>query len=518
MSVIAVAGGLGRFSDLDTPPAVLDADHIAVLAARELAAAATPAEGFPRAMQLLDQRLGARRAAVFLAEPRQRALLVEAVYGAQADDFRPRHGGGVAGRVAETGRPIVVPAVWREPMALSELASPEDWHRLQLSLVCVPIAVDGRPVGALSVYFAADSPSDGATRLQVVRALATSLAQDSGDDGIDDDEPPPPDSGRGVFEYANLIGTSAAMRQVYEEIGQVARTNATALILGESGTGKELVAQAIQANSERARQPFVKINGAAFPETLFEAELFGHERGAFTGAVSRKKGRLDLARGGTLFLDEVGDLPLPTQVKLLRVLQLREYERLGGTETLKADVRLVAATNRNLEQAVAAGTFRKDLYYRLNVFTIVLPPLRDRRADVPALAEHFLEKFAREHHRSVRAISSGALDVLCHYQWPGNVRELENAIERAVVAGGGSILEERHLPKAMRATERVVPDRKLSLTEAVSELERRLIGDALRQTNGNLARAARSLGTTERILRYKVNKYKLATERGRGTR
>ena len=230
------------------------------------------------------------------------------------------------------------------------------------------------------------------------------------------------------------------------------------MILGESGTGKELVAHAIHANSERARQPFIKINGAAFPETLFESELFGHERGAFTGAVSRKKGRLDLAQGGTLFLDEVGELPLSTQVKLLRVLQSREFERLGGTETLKANVRLVAATNKNMVAAVASGSFREDLYYRLNVFTITLPPLRDRRGDVPALAEYFVEKYASEHRREARRIASGALDVLCEYAWPGNVRELENAIERAVVVCEGSVIEERHLPETIRGANRASGD------------------------------------------------------------
>ncbi len=306
-----------------------------------------------------------------------------------------------------------------------------------------------------------------------------------------------------------MIGTSAVMRQVYEEIGQVAQTSATALILGESGTGKELVAQAIHSNSERARQPFIKVNSAAFPDTLFESELFGHERGAFTGAVSRKKGRLDLAQGGTLFLDEIGELPLATQVKLLRVLQSREYERLGGTETLKANVRLVAATNKNMPAAVANGTFREDLFYRLNVFTITLPPLRDRRGDVGALAEYFLEKHAREHRRDARRISSGALDLLCQYSWPGNVRELENAIERAVVVCNGILLEERHLPEAIRAGVAVKARGKPSLTQAVEDVERSMIEEALRDAGGNLARASRALGATERIVRYKVQKYGL---------
>ncbi len=362
---------------------------------RELTAGATPAEGLERAMRVLGRRLDARRAALSVGDPDGRVLSIEATHGISVDALRPQLGFGVAGRVAESGRPIVVPSVLREPMALAELTDPDDWHDDPLSLVCVPLFTSGRCVGALSVYFPTDGPSTFAGRLSAVQSAGDVLAQSLGA------KPPPPttaarDPGpRAVFDYANMVGASAAMRQLYEEIGQVARTMATALILGESGTGKELVAQAIHANSDRARGPFVKINGAAFPETLFESELFGHERGAFTGAAGRKMGRLDRAQGGTLFLDEIGDLPLPTQVKLLRVLQFREYERLGGTETLKADVRLIAATNKNMATAVASGTFREDLYYRLNVFTITVPSLRERRGDVPGLAEYFLDKYAR---------------------------------------------------------------------------------------------------------------------------
>jgi len=511
---------------------VLLPEQLAALAdvGHELTSGATLAEGFQRAMRMLDERLGARRSALFIADETQRTLTIEAAYGTSAHDFRPRYGLGVAGRVAEVGRPIVVPGVRQEPMALSELADPAGWHKEHLSLISVPVSIRGRCAGALSVYFVSDRTAGFATRLNLLQVVASFIAQGlrgappaaAEDMDTEGTSPALPERGgdfseRGAFEYANLIGTSAAMRQVYEEIGQVARTTATALILGESGTGKELVAQAIHANSDRTRKPFVKINGAAFPEALFESELFGHERGAFTGAVSRKKGRLDLAQGGTLFLDEIGDLPLSTQVKLLRVLQFREFERLGGTETLRADVRLVAATNKNMEQAVAAGTFREDLYYRLNVFTITLPPLRDRRTDVPALVEYFLEKYSGEHRRKVRRVASGTLDVLCRYGWPGNVRELENAVERAVVACEGSVVEERHLPKTIRsvALASATPDRKLSLAEAVEQLERRMIEDALRESEGNLARAARALGATERILRYKVDKYKLASLRSR---
>ena len=303
-----------------------------------------------------------------------------------------------------------------------------------------------------------------------------------------------------------MVGVSAAMRQVYEQIGQVARTNATALLRGESGTGKELVAQAIHQNSERALGPFVKFNCAALPDPLFESELFGHERGAFTGALARKKGRFELARGGSLFLDEVGELSPSAQAKLLRVLQFREFERLGGTETLRTDARIVAATNKDLQSAVAEGTFREDLFYRMNVFTITLPALRERPVDIPALAEYFLAKYAVEHNRDVRSIAGTALEMLSDYAWPGNVRELENVIERAIVVCDGGVIQERHLPEAVRRAN-VAPVLRRTLASAVAEFERSLIEDALREARGNISRAARTLGATERILRYKAQKY-----------
>jgi Nif-specific regulatory protein len=472
-----------------------------------------------RGLSALDPRLRVTGAAVVAAAPHEAVYSVAAAVGMSESDLRLRPGLGVAGRVAETGRPIVVPSVRHEPMAAAELAEPDGWRDQPLCLVAVPIVADGRCLGALSVYFAADGATGLAARVRALDGLVTALAarlraaRSPEADGVRRE----PRSG-GVFEYANMIGAASAMRQVYEEVGQVAPTTATVLILGESGTGKELVAEAIHANSERSGGPFIKINGAAFPETLFESELFGHERGAFTGAVTRKRGRLDLAQGGTLFLDEIGELPLSTQVKLLRVLQSREYERLGGTETLRADVRLVAATNKNMATAVASGAFREDLFYRLNVFTIALPPLRDRRADVPSLAEYFLQRYAAQHRRSVCQIASGALDVLCQYHWPGNVRELENAIERAVVVCDGALVEERHLPEPIRTASRSRPPGKLSLEEAVEQLERQLIEDALRASGGNLARASRALGATERVVRYKVKKYRLAATRGRSRR
>jgi Nif-specific regulatory protein len=308
-------------------------------------------------------------------------------------------------------------------------------------------------------------------------------------------------------EAHRLGGGSGHMRQLHESVARVARTNTTVLLRGESGTGKELVAQAIHYHSPRANAPFIKVNCAALPETLVESELFGYERGAFTGALQRKKGRFELADGGTLFLDEIGELSPATQVKLLRALQEREFERVGGTDSVQVDVRVIAATNRDLEKALADSSFRQDLYYRLNVFPIFIPPLRARKEDVLPLADHFIEKYSREHGKSIRRISTPAIDLLSRYHWPGNVRELENTMERAVLLADGDVIHDHHLPPTLHEVDAGGSVVSTSLEEAVEAFERSLIEEALRAAGGNRARAARLLGTTQRIIGYKVKKY-----------
>ena len=309
------------------------------------------------------------------------------------------------------------------------------------------------------------------------------------------------------YDFSHILGTSGAMRQVCEQVVQVARTNTTVLIRGESGTGKELIAQAIHYNSLRARQAFVKVSCGALPETLIESELFGYEKGAFTGAEQRKKGRFELADSGTLLLDEIGDINLATQVKLLRVLQEREFERLGGTEPLKVDVRMIAATNKDLETAVTGGAFRQDLLYRLNVFTIFVPPLRERKSDVLLLADHFVEKLSTDHGKQVKRISTPAIDALVSYHWPGNVRELQNVIERAVLVCDGQVIHLHHLPPTLQTAEGSGTANSQSLGDAVAGFERDLIEDALKMARGNRARAARLLQATRRIVNYKITQY-----------
>lgn len=320
---------------------------------------------------------------------------------------------------------------------------------------------------------------------------------------------------REKYDFDKIIGNSSPMRQIYAQVSQVARSNATVLLRGESGTGKEMIANAIHYNSLRAKKSFVAVNCAALPETLIESELFGYEKGAFTGASQRKKGRFELADGGTLFLDEIGDLPPQTQVKLLRVLQAREFERLGGTETIKINVRLIAATNKNLEKEIKENGFREDLFYRLNVFTIFLPPLRERKSDILLLAEHFLEKYEKAHNKRIRRISTPAIDMLTAYHYPGNVRELENAIERAVVACDENVIHGHHLPPTLQTAEVSGTVTKTTLESAVIAFEKNLIQDALKTTGGNCAKAAGLLDTTERIINYKVKKYGINPKRFR---
>jgi Nif-specific regulatory protein len=315
------------------------------------------------------------------------------------------------------------------------------------------------------------------------------------------------------YDFSNMVGSSGPMRQMYEETARVAETNTTVLIRGESGTGKELIASAIHYHSARAKKPFIKVNCAALPETLVESALFGHERGAFTGADARTKGRFEVANGGTLFLDEIGELSPATQVKLLRVLQEREFERVGGTDPVRVDVRVIAATNRDLEKALVEGIFREDLYYRLNVFPIFIPPLRERRADILPLADYFAEKYAREHGKTIKRISTTAIDQLACYHWPGNVRELENTIERAVLMADGEVIHGHHLPPTLQTAEATGTEVSASLGGAVATFERSLIEDALKTTRGNRAKAARLLSTTERVINYKVKKYRIDPSR-----
>jgi Nif-specific regulatory protein len=481
-------------------------------------------EAVEKVLEILDRELGMRRGAIALLGEKD-DVAIEYAHGlSESERQRGRYklNEGITGRVVSSGKPVIVPQVSQEPLFLNRTRkrSPEQ----EESFVCVPIKDRRKTIGALSITypFKPDRGYDETVKLLTIVASMISqslrLAQmvEREKAQLVDENTLLKRELQQKYDFRNIIGTSKEMREVYEQIAQVAPAHTTVLIRGESGTGKELAAHAIHYNSPRNAKPFIKVNCAALPESLIESELFGHEKGAFTGAIARKRGRFELAEGGTLFLDEIGDLSPAMQVKLLRVLQEREFERVGGAETVRVNVRLIAATNVDLEQAVQDARFRSDLYYRLNVFSIYLPPLRERKTDILLLADHFLEKYGRQNGKRIRRISTPAIDMLVSYHWPGNVRELENVIERASLVCEGNVIHGHNLPPTLQTAEGSGTVTKMSLEQAVGAFEKDLIQDVLKTARGNRARAARMLDTTERILSYKVKKYEIDWRRFRG--
>jgi Nif-specific regulatory protein len=436
-----------------------------------------------------------------------------------------RVGEGITGRVVESGKPVVVPQVSREPLFLNRTGIWKEAGRDELSFICAPILVDGKTIGALGVTMTYKRDRDydrettfvGVVASMVGHAMRVNKLIESERQRLRDENQQLRMELKERYEFRNIIGNSGPMRQVYEQVAQVAPSHTTVLVRGESGTGKELVAHAIHYNSPRASKPFIKVSCAALPESLIESELFGYEPGAFTDARQAKKGRFELANGGTLFLDEVGELSLATQVKLLRVLQEKEFERLGGVSSIKVNVRVIAATNKDLEKAIKDCTFREDLYYRLNVFSIYLPPLRERRPDILLLADHFVQKYATAHGKNVKRLSTPAIDMLMSYHWPGNVRELENCIERAVLVCEGGVVHAHDLPPSLQTAEVSGTLPRVSLEAAVASYEKDLIQDGLKTARGNRAQAARLLDTTERIIGYKIRKYGIDPSRFRAS-
>src|SRR5687768_8233462 len=478
-----------------------------------LAAGTNQKSALQQVLGILDRHHSIIRSTVALLMPNGDIEVVasEGPPGGRAD-AKFRLGEGITGRVVQSSKPIVVPRISREPMFLRRTSERPELAREEISYLCVPILLNRKAVGALGADFRYDPARDFDRTVKFMGVVASLMAQsiriqrviDAERERLREENTHLKSELRERYDFSNILGTSGPMRLVYEQVAQVARTDTTVLIRGESGTGKELIAQAIHYNSLRAKKPFVKVSCAALPETLIESELFGYEKGAFTGAQDRKKGRFESAQGGTLFLDEIGDIHLATQVKLLRVLQEREFDRLGGTEVVKVNVRLIAATNKDMEQAIAQGTFREDLFYRLNVFAIFIPPLRERKPDVLLLADHFLQKFASEHGKDIRRISTPAIDMLTAYHWPGNVRELQNVVERAVLVCDGQVVHAHHLPPTLQTAEASGTAMNVSLAEATAAYERDLIQDALKSARGNRAKAARLIRTTDRIFNYKV--------------
>jgi len=493
-------------------------------------------QALDRAMDLRDvvgpildamaSNMGILRGTITLLNRDTGEIFIEAAHGLSAkqrERGRYQLGEGITGRVVQTGRPAVVQRIGDEPSFLDRTGSRASLDKQGISFICVPIKLGNEVIGALSADHAqADSEQlNELVRLFTVIAHMIAQAVKLRQQALEEQERLREENVRlqeklrDKFHPSNIIGKSKAMQAVYDLIAQVSQSNTTVLIRGESGTGKELIAHAIHYNSLRASKTFIKVNCAALPETIIESELFGHEKGAFTGAVNSRKGRFELADGGTIFLDEIGDLSPATQVKLLRVLQEKEFERVGGAATVKCDVRVLAATNRNLEDLINDGRFRQDLYYRLNVFPIHAPPLRERGTDILLLANHFAEKFSRDNHKNIKRISTPAIDMLMSYHWPGNVRELENCIERAVILSNDDVIHGHHLPPTLQTAEASGTVHRGTLPDTLDAVERELIIEALKNSRGNKAKAARLLGISERLMGLRVNKHGINPRRFR---
>jgi len=456
---------------------------------------------------------------------------------------RYKIGEGIIGQVVKTGKPAVVPRIDEEPLFLDRTRSRSKENKEELCFICVPVKTGNEVIGTLSadrrisisVSSSAKKSKGEEARMDILQyyvdllsIIASMISQAVRMKQLDDEQHNELARERSVRHEAtrssrieedidgefpederpaNIIGNAKPMMTLFRMIDKISRTNATALILGESGVGKELVANAIHFKSMRNGKPFIKFNCAALPESIVESELFGHERGAFTGAATQRRGRFELADSGTIFLDEVGELSLPIQAKLLRIIQEKEFERLGGSKTIKTDVRIIAATNRNLEDQIRQGSFREDLFYRLNIFPITVPALRERKTDILLLADYFVEKFNTLNQKGIRRISTTAIDMLMRYHWPGNVRELQNCIERAVILSEDNVIHGYHLPPSLQTAESSGTPYTGDLQQKLDAIEREMIIEALKRTKGNMTKAADQLGLSDRIMGLRMKKF-----------
>ncbi|MCK5155661.1 MAG: sigma 54-interacting transcriptional regulator [Spirochaetales bacterium] len=467
------------------------------------------------------------RGAITLLNRETNEILIESAYGltrSQKKRGRYKIGEGITGQVFKTGNPIIIEDINSDRTLVNKtgaelIISDADGHKT--AFICVPIRIGNSTIGTMNITsrneegFNLDVFVKLLSIISSMVARAVKLRQ-----GLrEEKERLQAENDRLLkelidrFQPANIIGRSQSIQEAFDLIGQVCKSEATVLIRGESGTGKELFAHEIHYNSFRPDKPFIKVNCAALPESVIESELFGHEKGAFTGAFAERKGRFELANKGTLFLDEIAELSPQMQVKLLRVIQEQEFERVGGVRTIKVDVRLITATNRNLEDEILKGTFREDLYYRLNVFPIHIPPLRDRKSDIILLCDHFIEKYNKRNHRNIKRITSATIDLFMMYHWPGNVRELENCIERAVLLSSDDVIHGYHLPPSLQSAESSNTQFDSTLQHALDDFEQELLADALKTARGNRAKAARNLGISERIMGLRVEKYKINTNK-----
>ncbi|MBS1370070.1 MAG: sigma 54-interacting transcriptional regulator [Lentisphaeria bacterium] len=474
-----------------------------------------------KVLDVLNRRMGMLRGTFTLLQGD--TLAIEASQGldeAEKQLGRYHIGEGITGHVAETGRPHLIPDIRRDSRFLNRTRSRD--RKQPVAFICVPIIHLEQVIGTLSIDRLIEPDTDLENDMALLEIIGNITAEAVAVVRKEHEERESLlEENRRLREMLSenpgeMVGNCRAMQQVYELVRQVAPSDATVLIRGSSGTGKELVARAIVNLSGRREKPFICLNCAALPENLVESELFGHEKGAFTGATGRRIGRAEAADGGTLFLDEIGDLSLQTQVKLLRFIQERTFSRVGSNAELRSDVRFLAATSRNLEELMSRKLFREDLYYRLNIFPIVMPDLAKRKSDIILLAEHFIEKMNVKYGKKVSRLSTPAINMLMAYHWPGNVRELENCVERAVLTAQDECIHGYNLPPSLQTggesgTE-LLPDGRASFNTLVDSYERELIVEALKRNSGNMSAAARGLGLSPRVIHYKIGKLGITPE------
>ena len=470
-------------------------------------------------MDEMAKKIGIIQAFLTVLNRNSSKIGIEVAYGLtpeQKERGEYKIGEGIIGEVVKNGEAVIIPHISDEPRYLNKTRSTSK-NEDDDAFICVPIEAKNEIIGTLSAKFKYHSNRSFQNEMQLLTIMASMFARlvRSRQDKVEELEKLHYQKLRdqGLYSYDDrinsIVGESGKMQEVYDMISKVAMTNATILIRGESGVGKELVAKAIHDQSPRSKMEMVKINCAAIPELLIESELFGYEKGAFTGADKLHKGRFEIAEKSTIFLDEIGDLSPNLQVKLLRVLQEKEFQRLGGNETLKADVRIITATNRDLEDLMLKNEFREDLYYRLNVFPIFIPPLRERRADIPLLVNHFIEKNNKIHGLDIKRISSTAIDLLMTYHWPGNIRELENCIERASILSTDRVIRSHNLPPTLQSAASTHSRVDGGLEAILENVEKQMLIDALNLSKGNITKAAEQLKLTERMMGLRIKKYQI---------
>ena len=474
-------------------------------------------------IKLLQKQLKADVIIIYVLNRKKEMIFVEGSYGLKEKDISDityKTGEGVIGNVIKNGNTVIVPCISECREFTNKIGMPLKINNLDVSFLCIPLIEKNEVIGAVSihkVYHGVPNFSDNMQLLSIAGSMIARAVRRRQRELETIEELQEENSklkeAITLRSFPNVIGNSGKLQEVFSLVQSVAPTHATVLIRGESGVGKELIADAIHYNSKRSNKPFVKVNCAALPDNLIESELFGYEKGAFTGAMSQRIGRFEAADGGTIFLDEFGDIPLSTQVKLLRVLQQKEIERIGGNVPIKVDVRIICATNKNLEQMIRENKFREDLYYRINVFPIYIPALRERLHDIPTLIDHFIEKYNKENNGNIKRITASAIDTLRVYHWPGNIRELENCIERCCILSTDGVIKTHNLPPTIQNAVCSETVTKGTLESILDKLEKQILQDTLLETKGNITKAALSLGITERMMGLRIKKYDINPKR-----